>query len=280
LGRDGRALKVRGTPRCCPGWAGARLLEGTLRNHPDRVTDPVAIDVCPIDLHCFALAKQILGSRVEYHHMGVYELDEKKLGGKFDLVLFPGVFYHLRHILMSLDNIWNILEPDGYMIMETHVCDNYFVLGDGTVTTLKDIDPRLVDTPVYRFYRRNELNSVDWSNWFGGNVAAIMDCLGSAGFKAELLATWSSRAAFRADRIDTSVREWEQGSYEGTRFVYNDDGTWNMIWHEPPGAVNNRNSFTEAGQPGDMSKAQKAFSLLRQGKFVTLLKKILQQASG
>ena len=50
----------------------------------------VAIDVNPIDCRCFKLASDLLESKVKYHHMSVYEMDEQVLGGKFDLVLFPG----------------------------------------------------------------------------------------------------------------------------------------------------------------------------------------------
>jgi tRNA (mo5U34)-methyltransferase len=174
----------------------------------------VAIDVHPIDLHCFKAARDLLGSNVAYHYMSVYEMDEEILGGKFDLVLFPGVFYHLRHILMSFDNIWKILKPEGTVLVESHVCDNQFVLGDGTVTTLKDIDPRLLQVPLYRFYRKNELNPVDWSNWFGGNVVAILDVMQSAGFAAEHLASWLGRASFRGIKNATTPRECEIGSYE------------------------------------------------------------------
>lgn len=196
----------------------------------------VAIDVNPIDLHCFKVAKTLLDSKVVYHHMSVYELDEDTLGGPFDLVLFPGVFYHLRHILMSFDNIWRVLKKGGTVLVETHICDNHFVLSDGTVTTLKDVDPRLVDVPLFRFYRTNELNAVDWSNWFGGNVAALLDVMGSAGFAAEHLASWLSRGSFRGVKIGTTPREWELGSYEGTRFSHNQDGTWTATWHDPTSA--------------------------------------------
>ena len=197
----------------------------------------VAIDINPVDLHCFQLARELLGSRVTYHHMSVYELDEETLGGPFDLVLFPGVFYHLRHILMSFDNIWKILKPQGTVLVETHICDNHFVLGDGTVTTLKDIDTRLLDVPLFRFYRTNELNPVDWSNWFGGNVAAILDIMRSAGFTASHLASWLSRGSFRGVKNPATPREWERGSYEGTHFKYNQDGTWTATWHDPQKAA-------------------------------------------
>ena len=192
----------------------------------------VAVDVNPIDCRGFQLAHRMLDSKVEYRHLGVYELDEKTLG-QFDLVLFPGVFYHLRHILMSFDNIWKILKPQGTVLVETHVCDNQFVLSDGTVTTLRNIDPRLVDVPLFRFYRKNELNPADWSNWFGGNVAALLDVMSSAGFRAEHLASWNGRAAFRGVKDPRLPREWEIGSYEGTTFEYNRDGTWTSKWLDP-----------------------------------------------
>ncbi|HNX96969.1 MAG TPA: class I SAM-dependent methyltransferase [Candidatus Aminicenantes bacterium] len=196
----------------------------------------VAIDINPIDCRCFKLARDLLASQVRYHHLGVYELDPDMLGGEFDLVLFPGVFYHLRHILMSFDNIWKILKPGGVVLVESHVCDNQFVLADGTVTTLKEVDPRLIDVPLFRFYRTNELNAADFSNWFGGNVAALLDVMGSAGFKAEHLASWQGRAALRGIKDPTVPREWERGSYEGTHFQYNPDGTWKAIWHDPRAA--------------------------------------------
>ena len=196
-------------------------------------SEVLAIDVNPIDCRCFQLAHRMLASRVQYRHLSVYELDENLLGGKFDLVMFPGVFYHLRHILMSFDNIWKILKPNGTVLVETHVCDNQFVLSDGTVTTLKEIDPRLTEVPLFRFYRKNELNPADWSNWFGGNVAAILDVMSSAGFKAEHLASWHGRAAFRGIKDPKVPREWEVGSYEGTTFEYNQDGTWTSKWLDP-----------------------------------------------
>ena len=147
--------------------------------------------------------------------------------------LFPGVFYHLRHILMSFDNIWKVLKPQGTVLVETHVCDNHFVLADGRVTTLKAIDRRLLDVPLFRFYRTNELNPADWSNWFGGNVAAMLDIMRSAGFTATHLSSWQSRGAFRGIKNPAVPREWERGSYEGTSFKSNDDGTWTAIWHDP-----------------------------------------------
>jgi tRNA (mo5U34)-methyltransferase len=196
-----------------------------------RGAEVVAIDVMPEDARGFALAKRMLNSRVPFFHMSVYDLDEERLGGTFDLVLCLGVYYHLRHLFVALDNLWKITR--GEMRLETHVIDDHFVLSDGSVVKLADVDQRLVDLPIYRFYRFNELNPVDYSNWFGGNIAAVMDSLGSAGFMPTLLGKWGSRAAFKAVKNPAQPREWEIGSYEGTRFTLHPDGSWTSHWLDP-----------------------------------------------
>jgi tRNA (mo5U34)-methyltransferase len=196
-----------------------------------RGADVVAIDVHPEDARCFALAKRLLNSKIPYHQMSVYDLQEDVLGGPFDLVLCLGVYYHLRHLFLALDSLWRITRTE--LRLETHVIDNFFVLSDGTITTLTDVDPRLATVPIYRFYRFNEASPADYSNWFGGNVAAVSESLASAGFIPTLLASWGSRAAFRAVKNPATPREWEIGSYEGTRFSMEPDGRWVSHWLDP-----------------------------------------------
>ena len=195
-----------------------------------RGAEVVAIDVNPENCRCFAVARQLLGSRVRYLEMSTYDLDLDRLGGPFDLVLCLGVYYHLRHLFVALDQLWRATTRE--LIVESHVIDNHFILADGTVTRLAEVDARLVDVPIYRFYRFNELGN-DYSNWFGGNVAAVKESLSSAGFVPELLGVWSSRAMFRATKNPSVPREWEVGSYEGTGFERYPDGTWRSLWIDP-----------------------------------------------
>ena len=200
----------------------------------------VAVDVLPANCMGFALAREVLGSDVEYHHMSAYNLDVQKLGGPFDIVLFLGVYYHLRYPLLALDQICNITR--GQLLMETHITDGHFTLGDGSAVRLADIDPRLTRVPLYRFYRLNELSADDYSNWFGPNVEAVLQSLQSAGFDPELLATWTPqgrtacgdglRAAFRGVKVE-GLQEYRCGSYEGTSVEYLPDGTWKVNWHPP-----------------------------------------------
>ncbi len=66
----------------------------------------------------FLNAKARLGSRVEYRHIDVHQLDPEEIG-QFDLVLLLGVFYHLRNPLTALERIRSVTKRQ--LICETHV---------------------------------------------------------------------------------------------------------------------------------------------------------------
>jgi tRNA (mo5U34)-methyltransferase len=185
----------------------------------------VAYDLVPADTFGFATAKAALGSRVEYVQGSVYELTPA-LVGTFDVVLFLGVLYHLRYPLLALDRIREVC--DGYMLLETQYLDECLVLADGRRVTLERIDPRLVDVPLYRFYRSDELRPGDFSNWFSPNRRAIEDGLWTAGFEPVFQNAWGDRIAYRAHRLH-GVPEYLQESYEGIRFATQPDGTLSVI---------------------------------------------------
>ena len=65
-----------------------------------RGADVVAVDCVALDT--FIEAKQLIGSKVEYLTLDVNELSARRLG-RFDIVLFFGVLYHLRHPLLGLE---------------------------------------------------------------------------------------------------------------------------------------------------------------------------------
>jgi len=185
----------------------------------------VAYDLPPADTFGFATAKAALGSRVEYVQGSVYDLSPGVVG-TFDVVLFLGVLYHLRYPLLALDRIREVC--DGYMLLETQYLDECLVLADGRRVTLEGIDPRLVDVPLYRFYRSDELHAGDFSNWFSPNRRAIEDGLWTAGFEPVYQAAWGDRIAYRARRLH-GVPEYLQESYEGMRFATKPDGTLDVI---------------------------------------------------
>jgi tRNA (mo5U34)-methyltransferase len=61
----------------------------------------VAIDTDEKYLEQARFAAQVVGAEIEFRNLSVYRVAE--LREKFDLVLFMGVLYHLRHPLLALD---------------------------------------------------------------------------------------------------------------------------------------------------------------------------------
>jgi tRNA (mo5U34)-methyltransferase len=83
----------------------------------------------------FDLAHRVLGSRVESLDIDVLDLSPDRIG-VFDVVLFLGVLYHMRHPLLALEHIANVTR--GQLILETEVdllflrrpAVSYFLEGD------------------------------------------------------------------------------------------------------------------------------------------------------
>src|SRR3546814_1661327 len=57
-----------------------------------------------------AFAAEVLGYDIEFRQMSVYEVGH--LSERFDLVLFMGVLYHLRHPLLALDLLYEHVVGD------------------------------------------------------------------------------------------------------------------------------------------------------------------------
>ena len=119
----------------------------------------------------FNCARRILDSRVEDREMEVLDLSPATVG-EFDLVLFLGVLYHLKHPLLALERVASVCR--GQLIMWTQV------------------DMLDCDRPAAAFYPGTELNN-DPTNWWGLNPAAAIGMLQTAGFsRAETHFLWRS----------------------------------------------------------------------------------------
>src|SRR6185295_7335307 len=108
----------------------------------------------------FELARRALHSRVEDLEIDPMDLSPERVG-TFDVVLFIGVLYHMRHPLLALERVASVTRE--LAIVDTHVA-------------MTDLD-----RPVMLFYPNNELND-DWTNWWGPNPAAVEAMLGTVGF--------------------------------------------------------------------------------------------------
>lgn len=76
----------------------------------------VAIDSFPDSIRRTTLCRDALGSQVAPYLCNVYDL-QRKTFGTFDLVMFFGVLYHLRHPLLALERIRSVCS--GTLLMQT-----------------------------------------------------------------------------------------------------------------------------------------------------------------
>lgn len=127
----------------------------------------------------FELAHEARQSKVIPILMDVLDLSSTKLG-TYDLVLWLGVFYHMRHPLLALEKVAALAHD--LLIVETH------------------IDMTQVDAPVMRFYPGAEINN-DPTNWWGPNPACVCALLADVGFThIEWAPSVPGRAVFWAYR--------------------------------------------------------------------------------
>jgi tRNA (mo5U34)-methyltransferase len=124
-------------------------------------------------------AAAVSGMDIEFRQVSVYDVG--KLGERFDIVLFMGVLYHLRHPLLALD------------LLHEHVVGDLLVfqsLMRGTYETGQFAeDYPFEETDIFedprfpRMYFIEHEYSHDWTNWWIPNRACAEAMLRSAGFQ-------------------------------------------------------------------------------------------------
>jgi tRNA (mo5U34)-methyltransferase len=154
----------------------------------------IALDLENPDDTGFNRLKKLLGSAVRHVNGSVYTLSPREFG-TFDIILFFGVLYHLRHPLLAIDRLRSVCT--GEVFVETHVIDDHAWLRSPS-TLPPEMLSVLRKTPIWRQYGAFELHPQDQSNWFGPNVAAVMEAFQTAGFEVAHTESWPGRAAFHA----------------------------------------------------------------------------------
>ena len=109
----------------------------------------------------------ILRSRVEYRQFDMYDLTPERIG-RFDIVLFMGVLYHLKHPLLALERVCalttDMAAVDSFVLREEHA------------PGIK-VDQRV----VMEFYETNEFGG-QTDNWVGPSVPCLLAFCRTAGF--------------------------------------------------------------------------------------------------
>jgi len=109
----------------------------------------------------FELARMVLGSKVEDRTIDVLNLSPEQVG-QFDVVLFLGVLYHMKHPLLALEHVASVARD--MVVLETAV------------------DMLGTRRAAMAFYAGSELGR-DATNWCGPNPVAVVAMLRTVGFK-------------------------------------------------------------------------------------------------
>ena len=169
-----------------------------------------AVDLRNAEDSGFGLVRELIGSRAKHIQCSVYKLDPNQIG-QFDLVLFLGVIYHLRYPLLALDILHSICKDT--MIIESQICDRCFIKEDGSVTSLEELLPELIDSPLAQFYPENELND-DITNWWAPNQLGLIKMLETSGFKSQVYFSDGVRAVLHCKKVDRSTLAAQQAAIE------------------------------------------------------------------
>src|SRR4051812_22811724 len=119
-----------------------------------------------------------LEQQVEFQQLQVYDLARRP--DRFDLVLFMGVLYHLRHPLLALDALAE--KTDRMLVLQTLTMPGEKAVAPPFDLPLEERD-RLLEPgwPRMAFLERRVAN--DPTNWWAPNHAAVEAMLRSAGLE-------------------------------------------------------------------------------------------------
>jgi len=138
------------------------------------------------DLDTFRRLHQLFASRADYRQMEVYEVSPEATG-TFDIVLFLGVLYHLKHPLLALEKICAI--TTGACFIDSFVVDPE-AYRNGQNSPI----------PYAEFYETGELGG-QLDNWCGPTVSQVLAWARASGFaQATVMNVTGTTVCVRADR--------------------------------------------------------------------------------
>jgi tRNA (mo5U34)-methyltransferase len=141
----------------------------------------VAIDSDEDYLNQARFAAEVTGHEIEFRNLSVYDIGA--LGEKFDVVLFMGVLYHLRHPLLALDLIHEHVARDilVFQSMQRGSADIFEPAVDYDFAETAHFNRS--DYPKLHFIEQRYAG--DPTNWWAPNRACAEAMLRSAGFAIE-----------------------------------------------------------------------------------------------
>jgi tRNA (mo5U34)-methyltransferase len=141
----------------------------------------LGIDSDEVYLAQARFAAEMTGETIEFRNLSVYDL--AALGERFDIVLFMGVLYHLRHPLLALDLLFDHVVRDRLLFQS--------MLRGPTEIAPVAPDYPFDQTAIFErpghpaMWFVEHSYAGDWTNWWIPNRAAIEAMLRSSGFVIE-----------------------------------------------------------------------------------------------
>lgn len=155
----------------------------------------IGIDYADPAVTGFAIASEVLESRVEYRVDNVYDLSRDRYGS-FDVVLFLGVLYHLRNPMLALDRIRSVQQEGGLLFVETQLATAELVEGS--------------DAPLWQFFPGKSFHG-DATNKWAPNLAGLRAVLPECGYEVLETARHETRGYARCRAVvDPEVRYFQR----------------------------------------------------------------------
>lgn len=160
--------------------------------------------------------RELLGlENCRYVRASVYDLSPE-IHGTFDVVLFLGLIYHLRHPLLALDRIYDVAKERLYV--DSPIIDK--IVFDKTISekqrkAILDQGKVMHDLPMVYFTKAAETG--DAYNWFMPNKRAFVDFVQSSGFDVHHYwddgGGWASLSSTKGKRAFTpGVEGWNESA--------------------------------------------------------------------
>jgi tRNA (mo5U34)-methyltransferase len=172
-----------------------------------RGAEVLAVDYFPAANTGFAVAAELLGSKVTHQQANIYDISPAK-HGTFDIVLMLGLIYHLPDPMLALDICRKVCR--GNLYLETQVIDRAFLMKDGSFVDLASLNPELVAAPIMQFYPGDSLNK-DFTNYWAPNEACMQRMLEENRFAVTRTVSNGPRALFEcAIRHDPQLERFNK----------------------------------------------------------------------
>jgi tRNA (mo5U34)-methyltransferase len=171
---------------------------------------------------------EIYGSRIDYRQMDVYDLHPSTVG-RYDIVLFLGVLYHLKHPLLALERVCSVAED--MVVVDSFVLDRRHCGGIP-----------VEEHSLMGFYENSEFGG-QFDNWVAPTVPCLMALCRTAGFATVELhhvqpygATVTCRRKWPGAPLAESLRLHRvcHGSNGGINFSSMSSDEYAACWLESP----------------------------------------------